>query len=216
MHNKSFFNKLKGSESVIKLLLGIIGGLMIIIVFMLKGYIGVIQNKTVTIQIPQFMESGKYIIGNTFASDNTYKMWAKVWVEDIANFSYQNIREKYANIYPFLDKQTALKSKSDMIRFIEFVEGNFITQNFQVSSIELKKLPGNYKKITVYGTVHRTIGSSKDQLNGMRYAYEFITYVKNGQIYIKSIKTSFYSLSDKRQRDKLKENTFVNFDDIIQ
>lgn len=162
------------------------------------------------------MESGNYIIGNTYASENTYKMWSKVWTEDIANFSYSNIREKYQNIYPFLDKNTAHKSKSDLIRFIEFVETNFISQEFKVSDIKLKNLPGGYKKVTVYGTVNRKIGSSNDQLNGMRYAYEYITYVKSGQIYIKSIKTSFYSLSDKRQRDKLKENTFVNFEDNIQ
>jgi len=212
----SFFNQIESNKSFIKILLGVIGAQLVLIAFLAKGYINVIQNKTVVIEVPQFMESGKYIIGNTFASDNTYRMWAKVWVQDIANFSYQNIREKYQNIYPFLDKDTARKSKSDLIRFIEFVEDNAISQTFKVSEVKTKDLPGGYKKIIVYGTVNRKIGSSDDQLNGMRYAYEFITYVKSGQIYIKSIKTSFYSLSDNRQRDKLKENSFVNFEDNIQ
>jgi len=210
------FNKLEKKESTIKILVGVIVFQLILNAFIVKGYIGVIQNKTINIQVPEFMESGKYVIGNTFASDNTYKMWAKVWTEDIANFSYQNIREKYQNLFPFLDRNTARKSKSGLMRFISFVEDNSISQSFKISEIKTKDLPGHYKKITVYGTVNRKIGASNDQLNGMRYAYEYITYVQSGQIYIKSIKTSFYSLSDQRQKDKLKENTFVNFEDTIQ
>ena len=211
-----YFEKIEGHKSFIKILLGIIGGLIIINLIIVKSLISVASNKTIVIQVPQFLESGKYIIGNTFASENVYKMWVKVWVQDIATFSYQNIREKYKNIYPFLDKQTAHKSKADLSRFIEFVETNFIQQEFKISEITSKKLPGGYIKVIAYGTITRKIGSSDDQLNGMRYAYEFITYVKNGQIYIKSIKTSFYALVDRQQKEKLKENNYVNFEDTIQ
>lgn len=211
-----YFEKIEGHKQFIKVLIGIIIALLLVNIVIVKSLITVASNKNISIQVPQFMESGEYIIGSTFASDNVYKMWVKVWIQDIASFSYQNIREKYQNIYPFLDLQTAHKSKADLARFIEFVEKNFIQQDFKISEITTKKLPGGYVKVIAYGTVQRKIGSSKDQLNGMRYAYELVTFVKNGQIYIKSIKTSFYALVDKDQKDKLKSNAFVNFEDIIQ
>jgi len=217
MENGSHFNKQKTKDRIITILLIIVGVQFVFNAFIAKGYINVAENKEIKIQIPQFLEAGEYIIGNTYASDNTYRAWARLWTQDIANFSYQNIREKYQNIYPFLDKDTVRESKSDLLRFIDFVEENSITQSFDISAdIKIKQLPGQYKKITVYGTIHRKIGSTHDQLNGMRYAYEYVTYVRSGQIFIKTIKTSFYSLSDKRQRDQLKENSFVNFEDNIQ
>jgi len=211
-----YFDKIKKHETFIKILTGIILALIISLLLVVKSLISIASNKTIVVQVPQFMESGNYIIGNTFASESVYKMWGKVWVQDIANFSYQNIRQKYENIYPFLDQQTIYKSKAELLKFIDFVENNFVTQTFKIQDISTKKVPGGYVKIIIRGTVNRKIGGTKDRLNGMRYSYEFLTYVKNGQIYIKSIQTAFFALFDKQQRDKLKDNKFVNFDEVIQ
>lgn len=211
-----YFSKSDGYKDFIKILVGIIAVQLIAILIAIKSLISVAENKTVVLEVPQFLESGKYRIGASFASENVYKMWVKVWVQDIANFSYQNIEEKFNNIYPFLDKDTAFKSKQDIQRFIEFVKTNYVQQKFKISDIVVKKLNKQYVKVIVYGTVYRKIGGAEDSLNGLKYAYEFITYVRNGQIYIKSIKTSFYALSDVKQKNILNNNKYVNFDDVLQ
>jgi len=212
----AYFEKTENYKGFIKILVGIIVGLILLNLLIVKSLINIAENKNIRIQVPQFMESGEYVIGNTFANENVYKMWVKVWIEDIATFSYKNIRKKYKDLFPFLDPQTAFKSKSEMIKFITFVENNFISQKFKLKNIEVTKLKGGYVKITAFGTIKREIGNRKDSLNGMRYSYEFICYVRNGQIYINSITSSFYGLVDLKSKDQLRSNKFVNFDEVIQ
>ena len=96
----SYFGELENTKNFIKILIGIIGILFIINLITIKSLISVSSNKTIQIQVPQFMESGEYAIGSTFASEGVHKMWVRVWIEEIASFSYQNIREKYKSIYP--------------------------------------------------------------------------------------------------------------------
>jgi hypothetical protein len=162
------------------------------------------------------MSSGKYRVGATFASPEVYRMWGKVWLDELSNFAYGNVREKYSNIYPFLDPQTAYKSKTDLEKFISFVEENYLTQSFKADDIITREMPGGYTNIVVNGTLKRFIGNSEDQLSGLKYSYEFLTYVKNGQIYIKSIKTSFYAAMDRDQSKIIKGNKFVNFDENLK
>jgi hypothetical protein len=212
----AYFDKIENQKSFIKILVGIIVSLILLNLLIVKSLINIAENKNIRIQVPQFMESGEYIIGNTFANENVYKMWVKVWIEDIATFSYKNIAKKYEDLYPFLDPQTAFKSKSEMLKFISFVENNFISQKFKLKNIEVTNLKGGYVKVTAFGTIKREIGNKKDSLNGMRYSYEFICYVRNGQIYINSITSSFYGLVDLKSKDKLRSNKFVNFDEVIQ
>jgi len=212
----SYFEKQESYKTTIKILVGIIASLVILNLLIVKSLIGVAENKTIKIQVPQFMESGDYLIGNTFANENVFKMWTRVWIQDIGTFSYKDLRQRYESIFPFLDKETAFKSKSEILKFIDFVETNFVTQKFDMKDIKFKKLQGGYVKVTAYGSIKRSIGKQKDKLNGMRYAYEFICYVRNGQIYINSITSSFYGLVDRREKDKLRSNKFVNFDEVIQ
>lgn len=212
----SYFEKQESYKSFIKILIGIIAGLIILNLLIVKSLINIASNKTIEIQVPQFMESGEYIIGNTFASEDVFKMWTKVWVQDIATFSYKDLRSKYEGLYPFLDTDTAFKSKSEMVKFIQFVENNFITQNFALKDIKIEKMENGFMKIKAFGTLTRMIGNEKDSLSGMKYSYEFITYVRNGQIYINSINSKFEGLADPREKEKLKENKFINFEEVIQ
>ena len=212
----SYFSNSESYKGFIKILIGIIVGLILLNLLIVKSLINLAENKTIKIQVPQFMESGDYVIGNTFANENVYKMWVKVWTEDIASFSYKNIRTKYKDIFPFLDPQTAFKSKSEMLKFIDFIESNFILQKFKLKNIKTQKLRGGFVKVTAFGSIERIIGNKRDKLSGMRYSYEFICYVRNGQIYINSITSSFYGLVDKRSKDRLRTNKFVNFDEVIQ
>lgn len=212
----AYFEKQESYKGFIKILIGIIVALILVNLLIVKSLIGIASNKTIKLTVPQFLESGDYVIGNTFANKNVYKMWSKVWISEIASFSYKDLRERYNSIYPFLDPQTAFKSKSEVMKFIDFVEANFLTQKFELKDLKVTKLKNGYMKIVAYGSIKRTIGKKKDRLSGMRYAYEFITYVRNGQIYINSISSSFYGLVDVREKEKLKANRFVNFEEVIQ
>lgn len=213
---EGYFDKQNSHVKFIKILIGIIVSLIIANLLIVGGLISVASNKEVRIQVPQFLENGEYFIGNTQASENVYKMWSRVWINDIANFSYKDLRKKYEGLYPFLDPQTAFQSKSELAKFIKFVEGNYVSQTFDLKTIDVSKVAGGFMKITANGTIKRAIGKEKDDLSGMRYTYEFIAYVKNGQIYINSIKSSFSGLVDVREKEKLKSNEYVNFEEVIQ
>lgn len=212
----TYFDKIEGHKSFIKILLGIIVALLLVNIISIKALISLSSNKVIDITVPNFMDSGAYRIGATFASPEVHKMWSKVWLNEIGSFSYGNVRQKYANIYPFLDPQTIYKSKSDLEKFIEFVEENYLTQSFQADNIITREMAGGYTNIVVTGILKRHLGNSEDQLSGLKYSYEFLTYVRNGQIYIKNIKTSFYAAMDIDQERIISNNKFVNFDETLK
>jgi hypothetical protein len=213
----SYFDKVENYKKFIKILLGIIIALIITNLLIVKGLMSVAASKTIVLQVPGYLEKGTYVISGNKASPKVYKMWVRLWVNTIGNFSYKNVENKYKFIYEFLDPQTAFKNKANIKRFIEFVKQNFITQSFHLQGIKLQRLPHGYVKVIAYGTINRYIGNRKDELSGVRYAYEFVTYVNNGQIYISSIKSYFYKVAlDKKSLNKLKSNKFMDYKHLIQ
>lgn len=219
MENKGgYFDSKKDLKNFIKILVAVIVLLVTVNLIIAKSLIEVASNKDIYIQVPSVMDEGSYAIGNDRASQNVHEMWVKVWLNGISNFSYSNIRKNYESLYEFLDPQTAFKSKSELLKFIDFVEANFITQNFKAKDFKVETIKGKkgFVKIIAYGSLDRKIGKKDDELNGIRYAYEFITYVRNGQIYINSVRSYFYGLIDVKEKNRLKTNKFVNFDEVIQ
>jgi len=210
----SFFDKEKKNSKVIWILTSIIVFLLFIILFAFKAYINVAQNKTIVITVPANLEHGKYMIGNTISSKSVYKMWVKVWTNEIANFSYKNINKAMSNIYPFLDPLTVLESKAKLTKFINFVKTNYITQKFVLNSIKIKKLPSHYVEVKAIGKVYRKIGLKDDPLSGFSYQYRYVLYTRNGSVWIKSIDVKM--LKDKKNFDhnkqrELNNNNYVKF-----
>lgn len=212
----SYFEKEDSLKLIIKWLVGALIMVFIVLILLCKALIDVAENKTVVVQVPQWLESGEYVIGATQASENVFRMWVDIWVKLIGTFSYKDIEQKYDAIMPFIDTQTAFKNKSEIMRFIDFVQKNFITQRFSTETIKVDKVAGGYYKITAFGTINRQIGDTDDQINGLRYSYTFLCYVRNGQIYIKSINSAFFGLGDSESRKQLKLNQFVHFDEVLQ
>jgi len=210
----SFFDKEKENKRVIWILAGLNVFLLLIVLFAFKAYINVAQNKTIVVTVPKTMDSGRYVIGNTQASPNVYKMWVKVWINEIGNFSYKNVNKVIAQIYPFLDPITAIDSKAKLQQFINFVKQNYITQSFVLNKITYKRLPRGYVEVTGIGKVYRKIGLKKDPLSGFVYKYRFILYTRNGSIWIRSLDVQM--AKDKKDFDfnkkkELKNNDYVNF-----
>lgn len=213
---EQYFDREKTYTIIIKALIAVGVALFLVVLILVRAYINVASNKTVVIQVPQVLPPGQYGIGADAASENVFSMWSRIWVQQIGSFSYKDIDGKYEAIMPFIDPQTAYKSKSDIMSFIKFIKTNFITQEFKLNDIKVERVSGNYYKVTAFGTINRMIGQSADQLNGMRYAYTFLCYVRNGNIYIKSINSSFFGLNDVRTQEQLKFNKFVHFDEVLQ
>ena len=212
----NYFQKEEWLKLLIKIQWFFVAILLVINILIARSLISIASNKNVNIQVPQFMESGDYTIGATEASENVFNMWARVWVEGIGSFSYNNIDQRIETFLPFIDSQTMYKNKSELIKFADFVKTNFITQKFSIQDIKTERISKSHYKVTAFGTINRQIGKSEDQLNGMRYAYTFVCYVRNGQIYIQSISSSFFGLTDTTDQRKLKLNKFVHFDEVLQ
>lgn len=208
----SYFEELKNQSSKNKVFLVVIGGLLLVNLLEFKGLMSIAANKNINIQVPQFMEHGQYEIGSTYASESVYKMWAKTWVYDIGNYSYQDIDTKVADIYPFLASETAFDNKAKLVDFADFVKNNFVTQSYDISDIKIHE-EGDYHIIETVGTLKRTIGKREDDLSGLKYTYKLTCFARNGQIWIKNMETY---ITDKEKdvnlQKNLDNNSFVSFD----
>lgn len=211
-----YFDKEKEQEGKNKIFLSIIIALMVIDLLAFKAILSIASNKTIVIQVPQFLKSGKYVIGNTFANNNVYKMWGRIWIQEIANFSYEDIRKRTQDIFPYLNPQTAFNNKGKILKFVQFVEDNFITQKFELQNIFITNLKNGYKEITAEGIIKRKIGKEPDKLNGMPYSYQIIAFVRNGQIYINSIKSFITNPTEPLNKKKLEKIKTVNYTPLIE
>lgn len=207
----NYFEDLKNQSGKNKILVGIIIALLIINLIMFKSVVNIASNKTVEIQVPTFLEQGKYVIGGTFANEKVFKMWTKLWVEELANYSYKDVRSRVNNITEFLAPETFYSNKASLYKFVDFVEKNFITQSFSPENFAIKDLQNGYYSIAWTGQLKRQIGIQEDSLSNLTYRYEFICFVRNGQIYIHSLKNDVAFQNDPAILSKLKQNEFVNF-----
>jgi len=212
----SYFEGVKNQAVVLKVLIGVIAAMFLLNLVAFKMVANIAENKTVKIQVPQYMDSGSYVIGANGASDNIYKMWGRIWFEQLTNFSYKNIDEKIKYIEPFLNKQTIFKNKSDLKEMAQDIKTNFITQKFKISKYEIKRLKKGYVEIKAKGKLYKRVGLRKDKLNGIPFEYKIIAYTKNGQVYIKSLDSYIIKIKDTDVEKKLEKNPYVNFDEIIE
>ena len=210
---ESYFESSKNKSVTIKILLGIIILLLIINVGMFKSVLTIAGDKTFKFEVPSFLESGEYAIGTTFASKKVYKMWTKIWVEELANFSHEDVRERVLNIMDFLDPTTAYKNKASLLEFVNFVEENFVSQEFSAEDFKITKTNSKgYYEIKWSGKLEREIGTKKNSLSGLRYTYVFTCFTRNGQIYINNLELYRTDRADGKTKKLLKNNKFVNYD----
>lgn len=209
----NYFDNLKNQDTKSKTYLAIIAGLLIVNLLEFKGLMTIASNKEVHLQVPQFMEKGDYVIGSTYASKNVYSMWARTWIKDLGNYSYENIDQKIKDIYPFLDGATAFENKSKLLEFASFVKNNFVTQSYDIEDIKVTEANDGYMIVETVGTLKRQIGKKEDELSGLKYTYKLICFARNGQIWIKNMET--YITEQQKSvtlQKKLDQNSFVNFD----
>lgn len=211
--NNNYFEEVKTQVAKNKIFMIIIGAMFIINIIAIKGLVSVSANKTVNLSVPTFLEGGEYVIGSSFANDKTYKMWTKLWISELANFSYKDVRERVGHIIEFLAPETAYKNKADLLDFISFIEKNFITQSFRAEDFKIKKLDGGYVEIKWKGNLTRKVGLKESELSNLDYTYTFVCFVRNGQIYIHSLKSQLSTPGEKIVRDRLKQNDFIDYNE---
>lgn len=207
----NYFEDLKNQSGKNKSLVIIIVILLIINLIMFKSVVTIASNKTIEIQVPTFLEGGNYVIGGTFANEKVFKMWTKLWIEELANYSYKDVRSRVDHITEFLAPETMYANKIGLYRFVEFVEKNYITQSFAPENFKIKNLQNGYTSISWTGIIKRQIGNQEDELSNLTYVYEFICYVRNGQIYIHSLKNELSNKNDPSLAKKLNRIEEVNF-----
>ncbi len=202
-------------NSTTKILIGIVIAMLILNLLAFRSILSISSNKTILIQVPQVLESGKYAIGSTFASNNVYRMWTRLWIESLANFSYLNVEKRVSDIYPYLAPETAFKNKSNLLTFISAMKQNYVTQKYNIQDIFISNEPKGFKKIVVYGKIYRTIGGKKDTVYGSNYVYEIIAFVRNGQVYIKNLNAHLATIKDSNLKQKLLNDKRVDYSNEI-
>ena len=212
----SYFEGVKNQAIVLKVLIGVIVALILLNLVAFKLVADIAENKTINIQVPQYMDSGKYVIGNRGASDNIYKMWGQIWFDQLANFSYKNIDEKIKYIEPFLDRQTIFKNKTDLKELAESIKTNFITQSFKIEDYNIRRLARGFVEVSAKGKLFRQVGLRSDKLSGIPFTYKIVAYTRNGQVYIKSLDSYISDIREANVKRQLEKNPYVNFEEIIQ
>lgn len=209
----SYFDSSKNQQTIIKILFAVLVIQFIFNAVLFKSVIDVASDKTFKFEVPAFLETGEYSIGTSFANDRVYKMWTKLWVQEISSFSYEDINEKMDSIMDFLDPATAYKNKSELLKFVDFAKENFVTQKFDIEdfSISDTSKPG-YKEIKWTGKLSRKIGLKDDPLTGLKYSYVFTCFTRNGQIYIHSMTLQRENMDERKTREALKANQFINYE----
>ena len=188
-----------------KVLIGIIITLILLLVFAFKSILTVAENKTILIEVPSIIEPGKYAIGPKQATNGVHKMWAKVWASEIGNFSYKNIDKKIKGILPFIDPMSIYKNKMKLLKTEDYVISNYITQKFHISDVYIKTFPKGRKRVVVVGRIFRDVGDKPDAINDLPYYIGFITFVRNGQVYIQSIDSGVIDYNDGTIEKRLKD-----------
>jgi len=216
MSSGKFFEREKNQAATMKVLLGVIVALLLMLLVAFKMVVDIAGNKEITISVPQYIDPGDYVIGTHRSSDNVYKMWGRVWLQELTNFNYKNIDEKIKFIAPFLTDKTVFKNKASLKELVQTIKENFVSQKFKIEKYRIKHLKKGYVKIIADGKLYRTVGLRKDKLNGVPFRYEIIAYTRNGQVYIKSLDSYIKQASEGDNRRKLEKNPYVNFDDIIK
>jgi len=212
----SYFESVKNQAAVLKILIGVIAAMLLLNLVAFKMVASIAENKVINIQVPPTMDSGNYVIGSSGASDEIYKMWGRIWFDQLTTFSYKNIDEKIKYIEPFLDEQTIFKSKADLKEMAQDIKTNFITQEFRINKYQVARLPKGYVEIRAKGKLNKKIGLKKDKLYGIPFEYVIVAYTRNGQVYIKSLDSYIIKIKDDNVARKLKNNPYVNFDEVIK
>jgi len=211
----SYFEKTKNTDGQVKILVGIVIVLILLNVVAFKMVANIAENKTIQINVPSYLDDGKYIIGSDQSTKNVYKMWGRVWFEQISNFSYKNVEERLAFIEPFLDKKTMFQSKSQLDSLVRNVKENFITQTFEIKDYTVDRLKKGYVEIKATGKLYRKVGLRQDELSGINFGYSIIAYTKHGNVLIKSIKSFVDNTNDSKTRRMLEDNKYIDFDKFL-
>jgi len=202
-------------ESKDKIYLSIIAGLLVANLGLGKGLIMTASNKDIRIEIPPYSEPGVYVLSDTTASDSSYRMWAKMFTTEIANYSKDNIKEKITGLMQFLRPEKSVENKAKLFKTIEFVENNYVTQEFKIKEVRINRDPSNKSMVTVnvFGTLTRSIGLTKDPLSGSDYSYNYKLIVKNGQMLIDDMWVELVGYGkDQTLTKNIDANKYVHFD----
>ena len=213
----SFFEKGQKNDSAVKILMGVVVLLILLDIAAFRMVSNIAENKTISINVPSYMDTGDYVIGARSSTNNVYEMWGRVWFEQLSNFSYKDVRGKIDFIKPFLDRKTMFESKAELEELVMSVERNFISQRFDIKSYEVKRLngAGNFVEIIAHGSLFRTVGLRSDELNGIPYAYSIVAYTRHGQVIIKNLKSFVDKTGSQDTKKLLKNNTYINFDNFL-
>lgn len=210
---ENYFDKSEKQANTIKILIGIILLMLIINIGMFKSVLSIAGDKTFKFEVPSFLETGEYAIGTTFASKKVYKMWTKIWVKEMANFSHKDVRERTSNVIDFLAPKTAYKNKAQLLEFVDFVEENFVSQEFSPNDFEFNKTDKEgYYEVKWSGRLKRQIGLKSTPLTGLKYTYIFTCFARNGQIYIHNVNLERTDDKDVKIQRLLESNEFVNYE----
>lgn len=211
----SYFEKTKNTDGQVKILVAIVIVLILLNVVAFKMVANIAENKTIQINVPSYLDDGKYVIGSDESTKNVYMMWGRVWFDQISNFSYKNVEERLKFIEPFLSRKTMFESKAQLDSLVRNVKENFITQTFEIKDYSVERLKKGYVEIKATGQLHRKVGLRQDELSGIDFGYSIIAYTKHGNVLIKSIKSFVDNTNDSKTRKLLKDNQYIDFEKFL-
>lgn len=164
----------------------------VIIMALVFGYLQLKDTTYVKVEIPPklYLKQNLTITkGLNWANKSYFQVWGKSLVEDISNFTVDNISKKMSTIEKMMRPSIALKRDNIIAKYTKAVINNKISQKFEILKEKVVKISKAERQLIYYGISYPKIGSKKVKSKECKYIVNLKIY-NNGVLYVEDFGTN--------------------------
>ena len=195
---KEFISELDKSKDLNKYLWKFIILEAIIIILLAVSFFSLRETVRVNVEIPSKIISSHHpvvLAGIKGANKVYYELWVKYLTEEISNFNPENINSNFQILIKAFYPRDYAKEEKKILKLVSLVKENLISQKFNISKIEIKKLKKENDLISegifkAYGVATQKEGKKAEISKECSYLYK-MKYIR-GVLYVENFTTDCF------------------------
>jgi len=164
----------------------------VVITVLMIGYLQLKETTYVSVEIPPKLylnHNLKITKGLNWASKSYFQVWGKSLIEDVSNFTVDNISKKMSTIEKMMRPSVALKRDNSITKYTKAIINNKISQKFEILKEKVTKISNAERQLIYYGISYPHIGSKKMKSKECKYIVNLKIY-NNGVLYVEDFGTN--------------------------